>query len=48
MVAPLLWLASDRSDGVTGRRIVAARWRSDLPEAEAALAAADGAGWTRG
>jgi len=29
MVAPLLYLASDRSDGVTGIRILAARWRAD-------------------
>jgi len=48
MAAPLLWLASGRSDGVTGRRFVAARWRADLPEPEAALAAADEAGWTVG
>ena len=48
MAAPLLWLASERSDGVTGRRFVAARWRADLPEAEAAEAAADEAGWTTG
>jgi NAD(P)-dependent dehydrogenase (short-subunit alcohol dehydrogenase family) len=45
MVAPLLWLASERSDGVTGMRFVGARWRADLPEAEAALAARDNAGW---
>ena len=48
MAAPLLWLASERSDGVTGRRFVAARWRADLPETEAAEAAADEAGWTTG
>jgi NAD(P)-dependent dehydrogenase (short-subunit alcohol dehydrogenase family) len=48
MAAPLLWLASERSDGVTGRRFVAARWRADLPEAEAAEAAADEAGWATG
>jgi NAD(P)-dependent dehydrogenase (short-subunit alcohol dehydrogenase family) len=45
MVAPLLWLASERSDGVTGMRFVAARWRGDLPEAESALAAREAAGW---
>jgi NAD(P)-dependent dehydrogenase (short-subunit alcohol dehydrogenase family) len=27
MVPPLLWLASPRSDGVTGKRVVANRWR---------------------
>jgi NAD(P)-dependent dehydrogenase (short-subunit alcohol dehydrogenase family) len=41
MAAPILWLASERSDGVTGRRFVASRWRTDLPEAEAAAGAAD-------
>ena len=45
---PIVWLAFERSDGVTGRRFVAARWRTDLPEAEAAEAAADMAGWTVG
>ena len=40
MVPPLLYLASNKSDGVTGRRFVAADWRGDNPEA----AAAD-AGW---
>jgi NAD(P)-dependent dehydrogenase (short-subunit alcohol dehydrogenase family) len=46
MGPPVVWLASERSDGVTGRRFVAARWRTDLPEAEAAEAAAEEAGWT--
>ncbi len=45
MVPPLLWLASERSDGVTGMRFDAARWRDDLPESEAAEAARDDAGW---
>jgi NAD(P)-dependent dehydrogenase (short-subunit alcohol dehydrogenase family) len=39
MVPPLLWLASTKSDGVTGRRFVAAQWREDRAEAAAA------AGW---
>jgi NAD(P)-dependent dehydrogenase (short-subunit alcohol dehydrogenase family) len=39
MVPPLLWLASTKSDGVTGRRFVAAEWREDEPAAAAA------AGW---
>jgi len=39
MVPPLLWLASPRSDGVTGRRFVATQWRDDDPQAAAA------AGW---
>ena len=32
MVPPLLWLASPSSDGVTGRRFIAANWRGDHPE----------------
>jgi NAD(P)-dependent dehydrogenase (short-subunit alcohol dehydrogenase family) len=48
MGPPVVWLASERSDGVTGRRFVAARWRTDLPEAEAAEASAEEAGWTKG
>lgn len=35
MVPPLCWLASVRSDGVTGRRFIAIRWREDSPEAAA-------------
>jgi NAD(P)-dependent dehydrogenase (short-subunit alcohol dehydrogenase family) len=40
MVPPMLYLASTKSDGVTGRRFIAANWREDNPEAAAA-----GAGW---
>jgi len=36
MVPPLLWLASTRSDGVTGRRFIAAEWREDDAELAAA------------
>ena len=39
MVPPLLWLASGKSDAVTGRRFIAANWRDDNP------AAAAEAGW---
>jgi 3-oxoacyl-[acyl-carrier protein] reductase len=39
MVPPLRWLASARSDGLTGRRFVATSWREDDPESAAA------AGW---
>ncbi|HUZ91962.1 MAG TPA: SDR family oxidoreductase, partial [Methylocella sp.] len=35
MVPPLLWLASSRSNGVTGRRFIAANWRENSPEAAA-------------
>jgi 3-oxoacyl-[acyl-carrier protein] reductase len=38
MVPPLLYLASTKSDGVTGRRFVAANWRDDDPQAAAAAA----------
>lgn len=31
MAPPLLWLASDESSGVTGRRFVARDWDNDLP-----------------
>src|SRR5579872_2955137 len=48
MVPPLLYLASDRADGVTGMRFVATRWRGDIAEAEAARAACDNAGWPGG
>ena len=47
MGPPVVWLASERSDGVTGRRFIATRWRTDLPEPEAAGAAAEEVGWTR-
>jgi NAD(P)-dependent dehydrogenase (short-subunit alcohol dehydrogenase family) len=45
MVPPLLWLASERSDGVTGERFVAQRWRIDGTEEEAVKAARENAGW---
>ena len=31
MVPPMLWLASSQSDGVTGKRVVANRWRDEAP-----------------
>jgi 3-oxoacyl-[acyl-carrier protein] reductase len=45
MVAPLLWLASPASDGVTGKRLIANRWRMDLDPSAAANAALENAGW---
>jgi NAD(P)-dependent dehydrogenase (short-subunit alcohol dehydrogenase family) len=45
MAPPLLWLVSPDSDGMTGRRLVATRWRTDLGGREAAEAATDQAGW---
>jgi 3-oxoacyl-[acyl-carrier protein] reductase len=45
MVAPLLWLASSASDGVTGRRLIANRWRTDLDLSAAAAGASEDVGW---
>jgi NAD(P)-dependent dehydrogenase (short-subunit alcohol dehydrogenase family) len=45
MVAPLLWLCSDASDGVTGQRFIGARWDQALPPAEAAKKAGAPAAW---
>jgi 3-oxoacyl-[acyl-carrier protein] reductase len=45
IVPPLLWLASSDSDGITGCRLIATRWRTDLSAREAAEAATDRAGW---
>ena len=41
MVPPLLWLISEDAGQMTGRRIVANRWRSDLSNREATEAAAE-------
>jgi len=45
MVAPLIWLVSDRSDGFTGGRYVARRWNTRLEPAQAAERSRDPAGW---
>jgi len=45
MVAPLIWLCSDASDGVTGQRFVGTRWDEKLPPAEAAKQAGAPAAW---
>jgi NAD(P)-dependent dehydrogenase (short-subunit alcohol dehydrogenase family) len=45
MVAPLLWLASPASDGITGKRLIANRWRTDMSPSAAAQEACEGAGW---
>jgi NAD(P)-dependent dehydrogenase (short-subunit alcohol dehydrogenase family) len=39
MIPPLLWLVSMDSDGITGHRFVATRWRTDCCSREAADAA---------
>ena len=45
MVPPLLWLASEAADGVTGARFVANLWDSSLPPEQAAEKARRVAGW---
>ncbi len=45
IVPPLLYLASGATDGVTGRHVVATRWREDLEPAQALQLASDEAGW---
>jgi NAD(P)-dependent dehydrogenase (short-subunit alcohol dehydrogenase family) len=45
MVPPLLWLASEAADGVTGQRFNASRWDPRLPDAAAAANAVEPAGW---
>jgi len=39
IVPPLVWLTSTEADGITGRRFVATRWRTDCSSREAAEAA---------
>jgi NAD(P)-dependent dehydrogenase (short-subunit alcohol dehydrogenase family) len=46
MVAPLLWLLSSRSDGVSGKRVIAKHWRET--DAEPPTAAIEDAGWQTG
>jgi hypothetical protein len=45
MVAPLLWLCSNASDGVTGRRFIGANWDEKLAPAEAAQKAGAPMAW---
>jgi 3-oxoacyl-[acyl-carrier protein] reductase len=45
IVPPLLWLASPESDGITGHRLVATKWRCELSSWEAAKMALEPAGW---
>jgi len=45
MVAPLVWLCSAASDGVTGQRFIGALWEEELPAAEAAKQAGAPAAW---
>jgi NAD(P)-dependent dehydrogenase (short-subunit alcohol dehydrogenase family) len=45
MAAPIVWLASDSSNHVTGHRFIAARWSSALSDEQAAQAAGAPAAW---
>jgi NAD(P)-dependent dehydrogenase (short-subunit alcohol dehydrogenase family) len=45
MLAPLLWLCSNDSDGVSGQRFIGARWDQALPPAQAAKKAGAPAAW---
>ncbi len=45
MGPPASWLMSDASHTMTGKRIIAARWDSALPAAEAAICASRAIGW---
>jgi len=45
MVAPLLWLCSSASDGVTGQRFIGANWDSNLSPDEAAKKASAPMAW---
>jgi NAD(P)-dependent dehydrogenase (short-subunit alcohol dehydrogenase family) len=46
MAAPVVWLASDASNDVTGRRFIAAKWNSGLSPDQAAQAASSPAAWS--
>jgi NAD(P)-dependent dehydrogenase (short-subunit alcohol dehydrogenase family) len=46
MAAPITWLASDASNAVTGRRIIAAKWNPTLRTDQAAQAASSAVAWT--
>ncbi len=45
MVAPLIWLCSEASDGVTGQRFIGMRWDKTLLPTEAAKIAGAPAAW---
>jgi NAD(P)-dependent dehydrogenase (short-subunit alcohol dehydrogenase family) len=46
MAPPLVWLASDAAQGVTGRRFLAVHWDPALPPAQAAEKAGAAVAWT--
>jgi NAD(P)-dependent dehydrogenase (short-subunit alcohol dehydrogenase family) len=45
MQAPVVWLASEASKGVNGRRFIARNWDDSLPEAERIARASAPTGW---
>jgi 3-oxoacyl-[acyl-carrier protein] reductase len=45
MVAPLIWLCSNASDGVNGQRFIGMRWDKNLPAEEAAKNAGAPMAW---
>ncbi|MGA8951113.1 MAG: SDR family oxidoreductase, partial [Xanthobacteraceae bacterium] len=45
MVAPIVWLISPQSDGVTGRRIIAKEWNADRLRSEPTEKTGVPAGW---
>ncbi len=45
MMQPVVWLASEASDGFTGQRIIGMRWDENLPVAERLARAAAPAAW---
>jgi 3-oxoacyl-[acyl-carrier protein] reductase len=45
MMAPIVWLMSAQSDGVTGRRFIAKDWDPGLDSAVAAQETGAPAGW---
>jgi 3-oxoacyl-[acyl-carrier protein] reductase len=45
MVTPLIWLASNASDGINGQRFIATRWDKNLAPAEAAKQAGAPMAW---
>lgn len=46
MAAPMVWLASDASNGVTGRRFIARDWNPRLPPGQAAEISGAPVAWT--
>jgi 3-oxoacyl-[acyl-carrier protein] reductase len=46
MAPPMVWLASDASNGISGRRFIARKWNVSIPPSEAAELAGDPVAWT--